>query len=196
MSAAFIKAIKEVFEKLSKEVFGDNLPPEPVMVYLAGGAATHIYTQARMSNDVDAEFHARMIRPPVVVTYMDGEEMRTVHLDQNYSPTLGMQHDGYQDRALEAGFEVKGFKVMLLAPVDLAITKLARFAEHDQADIKSLISAGLIDRQEFETLANEAVDIMVGNTGLAKASIKRVLSFFDELDDSNDQKQDEVPKNA
>lgn len=51
-------------------------------------------------------------------------------------------HEDYLDRAVTTPWSASGFKVMMLAPVDLAISKLSRWAEHDQADVRSLIDAG------------------------------------------------------
>jgi hypothetical protein len=180
MNTPYAKAVADVFGRLSALVFPDEAyPASPVKAYIAGGAAVHLYTGSRVSKDVDVEFAARLLRPEVVVLYRDeAGGQQTVHLDRNYSSTLGLMHEDFDKRAAKADFDVPGFEVMLLSPVDLAISKLGRFAEHDQADIKSLIHSELVDRAEFETLAFEALSYYVGNTAPVAQNIASALRFF------------------
>ena len=180
MNTPYAKSVAEVLERLSALVFPDGAyPASPVVAYIAGGAAVHLYTGSRVSKDVDVEFAARMLRPEVVVVYCDeAGEQQTVHLDRNYSSTLGLMHEDFDKRTAKADFNIPGFDVMLLSPVDLAISKLGRFAEHDQADIKSLIQSELVDRHQFETLAFEALSYYVGNTAPVAQNIASALLFF------------------
>lgn len=182
MDASFVKAIESVFVELSKFVFDGKKPENPVIAYIAGGSACYLYTGIRMSHDVDAEFSLRIIRPDVIVSFTDEQGIeRTVHLDTNYSNTLGLMHDEYDKRALSSGLVAQGFQIMLLAPADLAISKLARFAEHDQSDIFALIQHDLIDRVEFETLANDALGYFVGNVEPVRTNLRKALTFFDQV---------------
>lgn len=179
MEASFTDAIRAVLDRAATAIFGPNLPDPPIDVYLAGGAAVFLYTRSRVSKDVDAEFNARLIRPEVVVSYLDDEGVeQSLHLDRTYTNTLGVLHMDFQDRVTAAPFDVDGFSVRLLAPVDLAISKLARFAEHDVADIRSLIDAGLVDREEFDQLAHQAITYFVGDMRPVLANIQTVLAFF------------------
>lgn len=172
-------AVAEVFRLLSTAVFGSTPPASKVVAYLAGGSAVHFYVGTRVSYDVDAEFLARFLKPPVVVSYVDeaGQE-QTIHLDRNYSPTLAVLQEDYTDRAVDSGLQIDGFEVRLLSPVDLVISKLSRFLEHDQQDIRDLIVAGLVDRGELIDLAKDALSYFVGNVRPVEQNLDVVLSFF------------------
>jgi hypothetical protein len=164
--------------RVSQAVFGSALPPKPVPVLIAGGAAVHLYTGARVSKDLDAEFLARMLRPAVSVTYVDeAGALQSVHLDQAYSATLGLMHEDYVERSQPAPFGAPGFELRLLAPVDLAISKLARWAAHDQNDVASLAQAGLLDADELDRLANQALSYYVGNTTPVKRNIVEAVEL-------------------
>jgi len=69
--------------------------------------------------------------------------------------------------------------VKIAAPVDLAISKLGRFAQHDQDDIQDLIDCGFIGFDEFKCLASDAISVYVGNTIPVLANLGQSLSFFD-----------------
>ena len=58
------------------------------------------------------------------------------------------------------------------SPLDLAVSKIARYADHDQADIASLAAHGLIDADEVKQRANEAAINYIGNLRSLETSIK------------------------
>ena len=46
---------------------------EPIEMFIAGGMATHLYTAARVTTDVDAEFSKRILLPSdLIVETKDG----------------------------------------------------------------------------------------------------------------------------
>lgn len=172
-------AVEKLLQQVSLAVFSGAAPASPVVVVVAGGAAVHLYTGSRVSKDLDAEFLARMLRPNVVVAYADTDgTQRTVHLDVAYSSTLGVMHEDYLERAAPSGWTASGFDVRVLAPVDLAISKLGRWAEHDQADVRSLVDAGLLNRDSFERLANEALSYYVGKVTPVRTNLVEALAMF------------------
>jgi hypothetical protein len=175
----YAHAVQALLEKVSSLVFDGNLPSQPVSVVIAGGAAVHLYTGSRVSKDLDAEFLARMLKPEAVVSYADSDgTLRTVHLDRAYNNTLGFMHEDYLERATTSGLSAPGFSVQILAPVDLAISKLGRWQEHDRGDVQVLVDAGLLDRGLFERLANEALSYYVGNVRMAYINLEEALSMF------------------
>jgi hypothetical protein len=48
--------------------------------------------------------------------------------------------------------------VRVLAPIDLAISKVGRLSDHDRADIVDLAANGLLGPALFEARATEALD--------------------------------------
>lgn len=139
---------------------------EPIRVYIAGGAAVHFWTRARVSTDVDAEFAARYVPGDQIVLYRSdtGEEL-PVYIDRQYNPMFALLHEDYQANAVPVGPRLGGgeaFDIHVLAPVDLAISKMARWAGHDREDVLSLARCGLIDPDELETRASQALASAVG----------------------------------
>jgi len=55
----FAKAVQDIFRNISDEI-PDNFK-EKIHAIVAGGAAVHYYTGARISHDLDAEFSHKMI---------------------------------------------------------------------------------------------------------------------------------------
>jgi hypothetical protein len=61
------------------------------------------------------------------------------------------------------GIDPKVVEVRLLSPVDLAVSKLARVAEHDQEDIQALAVEGLLNAKGLKKRAEEALKRYIGN---------------------------------
>jgi len=59
----------------------------------------------------------------------------------------------------------------VLSPVDLAVTKLSRFADQDREDIELLAKRGLIDSASVRKRAEEALGGYVGDVGSVRTSI-------------------------
>jgi len=154
----FWNAVEHVFQKIDAILPG-NLA-EPLVCVLAGGAAVHLYTQARASDDVDAVFTRRLLLPSeIVVGYKDenGDE-KWLELDRNYTCALGLMHPDYLDDALPVKRIGAHLQVKALSPVDLAVSKIARFQGHDRQDILDLAGCGFFTAAELEARAMEALD--------------------------------------
>ena len=54
-------------------------------------------------------------------------------------------------------------RVHVFAPVDLAVSKLARFSANDREDIVALMTSGLTTGEEIAARAQEALPGYVGN---------------------------------
>jgi len=142
----------------------------PVNVYLAGGMAVHLYTASRVTTDVDAEFGMRVYLPNdlmVEVTLEDGTQ-QVVYLDTNYNSTFALMHEDYLDDAIPVDLGVDRIRVHVLSPVDLAVSKIARFADNDKEDIAALVRLGLTTADEIEERATSALAgyIVGSQTGL------------------------------
>ena len=149
----------------------------PVRMFIAGGAAVHFYTAARVTSDVDATFSRRLLLPPdLEVMWRDGDgKARMLYFDRQYNDTFGLMHENaYEDSVPfeSSAINRKRIDVRVLAPVDLAVSKIARFADHDQDDIKSLAAAGLLDAKALRQRATESLGYYVGNLAPVKTSIR------------------------
>jgi hypothetical protein len=103
--------------------------------------AVHLYTASRVTTDVDAEFGSRIFIPNdlmVDVTLVDGTQ-ESVYFDTNYNSTFALMHEDYLDDAIPLDLGFEQIRLHILSPVDLAVSKIARFADNDKEDIAALV---------------------------------------------------------
>lgn len=150
---------------------------KPINAYLAGGMAVHLYTGSRFTTDVDAEFDARLLLPPnlAVTTRLDDGSDHLIYLDTNYNPTFALMHEDHQVDARAIDIGTKMLKLHILSPVDLAVSKISRFASADQEDIAALVRAGLTDGEHISSRAREALAGYVGNTSTLLSHLDATL---------------------
>jgi len=176
------RALAVIIERIAREV--PDIP-EPIRMYLAGGVAVNFYTGERPTRDVDASFSRRMILPPgneLVVPYegRDGK-VRSLYLDTNYNTTFAVMHeDAEEDSWLVEGEQFQSGKIelRLLAPVDLAVSKLARFADNDREDIAALARLGLISAEAVDERATEALKYYVGRIEGVQLNLRESLAII------------------
>lgn len=169
---AYVEAFKTLVSRLVRSVRGDF--KEPITMYVAGGAALHFYTGARMTDDVDAAFSSRLLVPSdLAVIYRDSEEKaRSVYFDPTYNESYALMHeDAHRDAMLLKLDGIKGARIFVLQPVDLAVSKLARFGEIDRKDILRLAEGGLITSRQLRERAEAALPGYVGNSDSLRASL-------------------------
>jgi len=155
---------------------GTQAKPLPIRIYIAGGAALNLLTGARVTEDVDATFSKRvLLSDDIVASYRDSDgRARMVYLDRNYNDTLGLLHeDAYADSLpVEVpGIDKRLVEVRVLKPLDLAVTKLARFSDQDREDIRLLAREGLIDAGALRRRAEAALGGYVGDLDSVRTSI-------------------------
>lgn len=148
----------------------------PIRMYVAGGAAVHFYTGARLSRDVDAAFSHRIALPDgLTVTYRDADGYaRALFLDPNYNDTFALMHEDARDDSLPLelpGIDAEVLDIRLLSPLDLAVSKIARFSEQDREDIIALARQRLINAADLRARAEEALKYFVGNLDRLRTSI-------------------------
>jgi hypothetical protein len=168
---AYVEAFKSLILRLLRSVGVSQ--KEPFTMYLAGGAAMHFYTGARMTDDVDAVFDRKMLIPlDAAVIYRDSEgRARSVYFDANYNETYALLHENAHQDAMRLSLEgIEGARIFVLQPVDLAVSKLARFSEIDRKDILQLAADGLVTANEIRKRAAEALPGYVGNPDPVRTS--------------------------
>ncbi|MDR0275563.1 MAG: hypothetical protein LBI48_09545 [Burkholderiaceae bacterium] len=172
---ALAGALRKILRRLEQEI----APDAPICVYLAGGMAVHLYTGKRVTTDIDAEFSRRIVLPPdltVDVTLEDGSE-KLVYLDGNYNSTFGLMHEDYLEDALPINLGTGKFSVCVLAPVDLAVSKIARLADSDKEDIAELARAGLTTAEAIEQRAREAAKYCAAPPVLLEYNIRDAVEI-------------------
>jgi hypothetical protein len=148
----------------------------PIRMFVAGGAAMHCYTGARISQDVDAVFSHRIALPSDLrVSWRDADgAAQVLYFDTQYNDTLAPMHEDAHDDAVPLklpGIDAKRLDVRLLTPTDLAISKLGRFSDVDRRDIEALAREGLLKVSGFRARAESALQGYVGDTSRLQGSI-------------------------
>ena len=169
---AYVEAFKGLVKKLARAAkIGARAP---ISMVLAGGAAMHFYTGQRISDDVDAVFDRKLLIPSdAVVIYRDSRgDTRKVYFDPAYNETFALLHEDAHHDAMRLPLDgVKGVNVFVLTPIDLAVSKLSRFAAIDREDILALAKAGLISAKDLRRRAEEALPGYVGNLAGVRTAI-------------------------
>ncbi len=156
-------------------------------MYLAGGAALHLYTGERVSRDIDATFSHRIALPEnLEVAYRDADgAARLLYFDRQYNDALGLLHeDAYEDSvplALE-GIDSTALQVRVLSALDLAVSKLGRFSGQDQEDIATLARHKLISSAALRRRADDALRSYVGDTTRVQGAIAVAVRVVADLE--------------
>jgi len=156
----------------------------PVAVYLAGGMAVHMYTGARVTTDIDAEFAGRLAIPQDLVIDVKHEDgsIRPLYFDVNYNPMFALMHEYYQEDSIALDIGTTNFKLNVLSPLDLAVSKLARFAANDREDIEALAGKGLISSMDLHKRATEALVAFVGGKSMVLLNIEDAVKTVRSLE--------------
>jgi hypothetical protein len=152
--------MKSLFQQLEQRLALN----QALVVYLAGGMAVNLYTASRVTSDIDAEFPPRIFIPSDLIeniTLEDGSQ-QIIYFDTNYNPAFALMHEDYQIDAIPIDFGLEYMSVRVLAPVDLAVSKIARFADNDREDIQALVRLGLTNANEIDRRATEALSGYIG----------------------------------
>ncbi|MBK7250096.1 MAG: hypothetical protein IPI06_04190 [Gammaproteobacteria bacterium] len=173
----YVEAFRELVARIARALESAPAASLPVRMYVAGGAALHFYTGARVTKDVDAVFSRRIVLPDdLKVSYRDPDgAARLLYFDRQYNDTFGLLHeDAYeQSQALTLeGIDAQVLDVRLLSPLDLAVSKISRFSEQDREDIAALASLGLISSDTLRHRAEQALLNYVGDTTRVRGAIE------------------------
>lgn len=153
--------------------FGDALkargaPEHSVRAYIFGGCAVHLYAASRVSSDLDIELNTTVIPKRdlyeakgeagyVLVQESPTDEPDLLELDLTYNTTLGPLHEDFDTRSTRVEANPGSPLIVLLpAPEDLALTKLARLSEVDVEDILTLMR---VPEASWDLLANLTADV-------------------------------------
>ena len=152
---------------------------EPITVFLAGGMAVHLYTASRSTTDVDAEFSSRIYVPSdlVVDVSLDDGTTEPLYFDTNYNSTFALMHEDYTKDSLLVDMDVPNIELRVLTPVDLAVSKIARFADNDKEDIAGLVRLGLTSSVEIERRAIAAIGGFVGGKGMLLIHLRDAVNL-------------------
>jgi hypothetical protein len=172
----YIEALRELLLRIERTLADSPKRLLPVRMTIAGGAALHCHVGSRVSRDVDATFSRRLaLGDDVDVAYRDTDGLaQYLFVDRAYNDTFGLLHEDAGDDAVPltlSGIDAKVLDVRLLTPLDLAVSKLARFADIDRQDIETLAKRQLITARSLRKRAEEALDNYVGDLSRVRGAI-------------------------
>jgi hypothetical protein len=172
---ALAGGLRELFRQLEERLSLHG----PVNVYLAGGMAVHLYTANRVTTDVDAEFGSRVSLPNDLMAEVMLEDGATqvVYLDTNYNSTFALMHEDYLHDSIPVDLSVDQLRVHVLSPVDLAVSKIARFSDNDKEDIAALVRLGLTNADEIEQRATSALAAYVGGQAMLLLNLRDAVAL-------------------
>lgn len=176
-SKEYVEAFREIVFRIARALSGVARRSQAVRMYVAGGAAMHLYTGERVSEDIDAVFSRRIALPEDLdVAYRDADgAARLLYFDRQYNDTLGLLHDeAHQDSvtlALE-GIDPRVMEVRLLSPLDLAVSKVGRLSQVDRDDIALLVRRGLVEPAKLRKRSEEAMAGYIGDLARLRNSIE------------------------
>jgi len=183
----YLAALREILHRIATSLSGSPPRALPVRMYLAGGAALHLYTGERVSRDIDATFSHRIALPEnLEVAYRDADgAARLLYFDRQYNDTLGLLHeDAYEDSvplALE-GIDSTALQVRVVSALDLAVSKLGRFSGQDQEDITTLARHKLINSAALRRRADDALRSYLGDTTRIQGAIAVAVRVVADLE--------------
>lgn len=170
-------ALFEMIDKIERIVVEGGYQGDPIEMYLAGGMAVNFYCGSRYTEDVDASFSRRILlsQDDLVVNYTKADGTTSyIYFDKNYNTSFALIHEDFEKDSVDwirKDVNEKKIRLKVFSPVDLAVSKIARFSERDQSDIMELAAHDLFTHQQLRERAMEALSYFVGNVLSVKNSI-------------------------
>ena len=172
---ALAQGLKELFGQLAARLGLQS----PLKVFLAGGMAVHLYTASRVTTDVDAEFGSRIFLPSdlVVDVQLEDGTRESLYFDTNYNASFALMHEDYLADAIALDVGVPQISLYVLSPLDLAVSKIARWADNDKEDIADLVRLGLTTADEIEQRATQAIGRYVGGLPMLRLNLRDAVAL-------------------
>jgi hypothetical protein len=184
-------ALLKLFQELEDWILANHqhLPHGAVKAFIFGGCAFHIHTNARGSNDIDAEIQSiKQLKKEDIflflenndVEYLDNNNLETnLEFDSGFNTSLASIDPDYEDRVIPLAYD-SIVEVYLVSGLDLAVSKLARLSDRDIEDITELYLRNKFLLEEFEKSANNAKEYYATPEQL-DSNIRYMVSLLSEL---------------
>lgn len=161
-------ALREMLGRMDASLRASGYAGAPVLMYVAGGIATNYHCGTRYTEDVDASFSHRFVLPrDLTVNYRRGDGTEAfIYFDHHYNTSFVLLHERFEERAVPwtgLGNETRLLHLRVLAPLDLAVSKLSRFSAQDQEDIIALAAERHFTAEQLRSHATEAMADYIGD---------------------------------
>ncbi len=182
----YVEAFCEIASRIAATLATVPARHLPVRMYVAGGAALHLYTGERVSEDVDAVFSRQIALPEnLEVAYQDSDgAARLLYFDRQYNDTFALMHENARDDSVPLSLpqiDARALDVRLLSPLDLAVSKLSRFSEQDRDDIVALARHRRITGASLRKRAEQALSGYVGATDRVQGAITLAVRMVEDV---------------
>lgn len=166
------EALRAMIDRIEDSLRESGYTGRPIQARLAGGMAVNYWCGTRYTRDVDADFSQRFVLPKnLTVRYVQKDGAPAfIYFDYQYNTSLALLHENFDiDSVLHESLNRPNSKgprlveVRVLSPVDLAVSKLARFTENDRRDIYALAIYKLITAKSLRQRAEEALQNFIGD---------------------------------
>ena len=188
ITIAILKLFKELEDWLIQH--HENLPNGAVKAFIFGGCAFHIHTNARGSNDIDAEIQAisQLKKEDIFlflenndIEFLDTNDLETnLEFDSGFNTSLASIDPDYDKRVIALVYD-SIVEVYLVSGLDLAVSKLATLSDRDIQAIQELYRKNKFSIEEFEISANNAKDYYATPEQL-DSNIRYMVSLLSELE--------------
>jgi uncharacterized nucleotidyltransferase DUF6036 len=183
----YVAAFCQLVNRIGGSLAGLPKRALPICMYVAGGAALHMYTGERVSRDVDATFSHRIALPEnLEVAYRDADgAARLLYFDRQYNDMFSLLHEDARDDSVPLaieGIDPGILEVRLFSALDLAVSKLGRFSSQDRDDIAALARHKLIYSSKLRQRAEEALVGYVGDTTRVQGSIDLAVRIVADIE--------------
>jgi hypothetical protein len=183
------EALCTLIERIEDALRESGYTGQPIQARLAGGMAANYYCGNRYTRDIDADFSARLILPKdlrVAYRKRNGEDS-FIYFDTHYNTSFALLHEDFvKDAVIHEKWKEprpdgkkRLIELRVLSPVDLAVSKLARYSENDRRDIYALALEKLITPETLRERAKEAMADFQGNPGPLQTTINIVCRDID-----------------
>src|SRR4051812_17678465 len=170
------EALRVMLDRMDESLRATGYRDEAIAMYIAGGVAVNYWCGTRYTEDVDASFSRRILLPKdLTIRYptRDGTE-GFIYFDHNYNTSFALLHERFEEDSIEwRGIGNEGCLVQarVLSPVDLAVSKIARFSDQDQEDMLALAHETKFTAEQLRQRATEALANYVGDVQTVRQSI-------------------------
>lgn len=169
-----------------------------INAYISGGSAISFYISTRATLSLDMEVQSKnkkVLIPSLELTHSDMilPNMQKIYIDGNFHPQFGMVSEDYIDNAIPVDIfkyekdNVVIIKPYIFSPIDMILSKLARWSPNDQNDVCLLIENNFVVEKKLKDEIELASDTIgyIDNANRLKFNINECLDMFQNVNSKN-----------